>query len=154
MSRWLLLLVFSLLSLSLQGQSLLGQEFIQAQHSAAKYLAQIEVHDADELKRLLLRAESLLDSGDFKAGTDTPVAFILHGPEARSLLNANYSKNKILVDLAARLSAFRVVEIKVCKTWMGGEGLDEEQLPPFIATVPFGPAETQRLMQEENYVYF
>ena len=58
------------------------------------------------------------------------------------------------MDLAARLSAFKVVDIKVCRTWMGGQRLDESQLPPFVATVPFGPAEEKRLMEEENYVYF
>jgi hypothetical protein len=105
MSRWFLFLVLPFCSFFLQ-----GQDFIRAQQSPVKYLAQIEVHDADELTRLLLRAESLLDVGNFKVGMDTPVAFILHGPEAKSLLSMNYVKNKSLVDLAARLSAFQVVE--------------------------------------------
>jgi intracellular sulfur oxidation DsrE/DsrF family protein len=133
-----------------------AQTFIpaQAQDSSAKYLAQIEVHTSKELYSLLSRAESLFDSGKFKAGVDTPVAFVLHGPEAESLLRVNYTDNKALVDLAARLTAFEVVDIKVCKTWMGGEGLDDSQLPPFIATVPLGPAEERRLMNEEDYVYF
>ncbi|MEE8057720.1 MAG: hypothetical protein V3T17_07800 [Pseudomonadales bacterium] len=119
-----------------------------------RYLARIEVHTIAELNKLLTRAEQLFNSGNFNPGIDTPVAFILHGSEARSLLTPHYLQNKELVDLAARLSAFKVVEIKVCKTWMEGQSLDEELLPPFIATVPFGPAEERRLMQKQHYVYF
>ena len=108
----------------------------------------------DELNGLLLRAESLFDSGDLKPGVDAPVAFVLHGAEAKLLLSKNYQANKPLVDLAARLSAFKVVNIKVCRTWMGGEGIKQSQLPPFISTVRFGTEEEQRLMKQENYVYF
>ena len=87
-------------------------------------------------------------------GEDAPIAFVLHGPEAESLFASHYAENKALVNLAARLTAFKVVDIKVCETWMGSRRLDSTQLPPFIGTVPFGPAEEKRLLKQERYVYF
>lgn len=130
--------------------------FVDAQEVSAPagYLARIELHSAEELNGALMRAEELFATDRFKAGTDAPVVFVLHGPEARTLLNKEYKLNKSLVDLAARLSAFQIVDVRVCKTWMGGEGLDENQLPPFIDTVPYGPEEKRRLLNDEKYVYF
>ena len=119
-----------------------------------KFLAQIELSTFDELNRLLKRSEQLFNKGDLKPGRDTPVAFVLHGPEARLLLQNHYFDNQQLVDLAAKLSAFQVVDIRVCETWMGNQKIDQSQLPPFIGTVPFGPAETRRLLEQEAYVYF
>jgi intracellular sulfur oxidation DsrE/DsrF family protein len=65
-----------------------------------------------------------------------------------------YQKNKHLVDLAARLTAFNVVDIRVCETRMGVLGQPVSSLVPFVSTVPFGPAEVDRLVNEEEYLYF
>lgn len=151
MRQWLVwgcIVLFPLLAVA--------QQYLPAQTDklSPRYLAQIEVHSTDELNHLLQRAELLFDAGKIRPGSDTPIAFILHGGEARSLINTNYRANKPLVDLAARLSAFEVVDIKVCETWLGGAGLDQSQLPPFIGTVPFGPAEQQRLLEQQDYVNF
>jgi intracellular sulfur oxidation DsrE/DsrF family protein len=147
--RWFLLLFVCLTSATLQ-----AQQFIPAGELPSRYLAQIEVHSSDELTRLLHRAEQLFDGGQLTSGKDSPIAFVLHGREANLLLKANYQANKPLVDLAARLSAFKVIDIRVCSSWMGGEGLDVGQLPPFVDTVPSGPVEEQRLLDEQGYVYF
>lgn len=125
---------------------------VQEQHP--KYVARIEVHTAEELDQLLNRAEQLFDTGGFEPGKDVPIAFVLHGPEAKTLLKKNYQANKSLVDRVARLSAFNVVDVKVCRTWMGGESIGLEQLPPFIMTIPFGPDELDRLTERAGYVYF
>ena len=146
-----------LVLVSVFAANVLAQTVVPAQlhvDSSPRLLAQIEVHSAEELKQLLVRAQQLFETGSFNAGDDAPIAFILHGKEAQALLRPNYQNNKSLVDLTARLSAFRVVDVKVCKTWMGSKGLDESQLPPFISTVPYGPDEERRLMQEQGYVYF
>lgn len=124
------------------------------QERGPKYVARIEVHTAEELDQLLNRAEQLFDSGGFESGKDVPIAFVLHGPEAKTLLKQNYQANKLLVDRVARLSAFNVVDVKVCRTWLGGESIGLDQLPPFIMTIPFGPAELDRLIEQEGYVYF
>lgn len=146
------LLLLGLFTFTISG--LQAQSPITAQQQVSSYLALIEVNTKAELNALLQRSEQLFSAGKFRAGSDVPVAFILHGPEAEALLVGNYQENKELVDLAARLSAFKIVDIKVCKTWMGEKGLDESLLPPFIGTVPNGVAEKERLMERGGYVYF
>jgi intracellular sulfur oxidation DsrE/DsrF family protein len=119
-----------------------------------QYLAAIELHTAEELRQVLQRAEELLSDGALMIDDPVPVTFVLHGPEVRILLRQNYLANKPTVDLAASLSALGVVEIKACETWMGGNRIEVEELQPFVGTVPYGPAEARRLLQEENYLYF
>jgi len=70
------------------------------------------------------------------------------------LLRENYASHRATVDLAAKLSAFGIIELKVCETWMGGNRVSASQLPPFIGTVPYGPTERRRLIEEQGYVYF
>jgi intracellular sulfur oxidation DsrE/DsrF family protein len=119
-----------------------------------RHLAEIELHTADELHRLLLRAEQLLADGALALNDPAPVTFVLHGPEVRVLLRQNYLANKPTVDLAASLSALGVVEIKACETWMGGDGIAVEDLQSFVGTVAYGPAEVRRLLDEEHYLSF
>jgi len=102
----------------------------------------------------LLQAEQLLADGALMAGEPAPVTFVLHGPEVRILLRQNYLANKPVVDLAASLSALGVVDIKACETWMGGNHISVENLQPFVGTVPYGPAEQRRLLEEDSYLYF
>jgi intracellular sulfur oxidation DsrE/DsrF family protein len=125
----------------------------QAQQSP-RYLADIELHTEAELLEALQRSEHLMDEGVLGRNTSSPVRFVLHGPEARILLLQNYSQHKSTVDLAARLSAFGAVDIKVCETWMGGNRVNPSELPPFVGTVPYGPSEESRLRNEEGYIYF
>lgn len=115
-------------------------------------LARIELHTADELYQVLKRSDSLFALAE--AGESSPVVFILHGSEAKVFFRQNYSQNKPLVDLAAKLSAFNIVDIKVCKTWMGHHQLQADQLLPFVGTVDNGPAAEQELLLQRNYRYF
>lgn len=103
---------------------------------------------------MLRRAEKLLVDGVASREDAGSVTFLLHGPEVRILLRENYLANKEVVDLAASLSAMGVVDIKACQTWMGGNGVDETRLQPFVETVPYAPAELQRLVKEQSYIYF
>lgn len=134
--------------------SAIAMEVVPADKPSSRYIAHIQLHTSDELEKVLERADALLLGGQLHTGQHEPIVFVLHGPEADVFVQGNYIKNKKLVDLAARLTAFQVVDIRVCETWMGGEGVEKSQLPPFVTTVPFGPAETKRLMEEERYVYF
>lgn len=122
--------------------------------SAAHFIAEIRVHTAGELHKVLQRVEEAYQSSVENAQGIPPVVFLLHGAEARSLLRSNYASNKPLVDLAARLTAFELVDIKVCETWMGNQRLDKKKLQPFVGTVPFAPAEEKRLVEELGYHYF
>ncbi|MCX2983319.1 hypothetical protein EYC98_20865 [Halieaceae bacterium IMCC14734] len=121
---------------------------------ARRYLAEIELHTEAELFAALQRSQALFDSGTLALHSDQPVRLVLHGPEVFVLLLQNYQQHKQTVDLAAQLSAFGVVDVKVCETWMRGAKVNAAELPPFIGTVPFGPAEEKRLLDEEGYIWF
>ncbi len=127
-----------------------------AQQSAEqnRYLAEIVLHTEEEFRGVLQRAEELLLAGEVEQQGQPQVAFVLHGPEVYLLLKQNYRDHREVVDLAARLSALGVVDIKVCRTWMGGNSVREEELQPFVTTVPFALAETRRLLEEEGYIRF
>lgn len=147
---FLRLALFSILIILGPGQALAQLE----EGGPQRYIADIELHTADELQAALQRAEQLMLSGQLPLGSKIPVAFVLHGPEVRVLLRQNYLKNKATVDLAASLSALGVVEIKACETWMGGNRVMVEDLQPFVGTVPYGPDEVSRLIKAESYLYF
>jgi intracellular sulfur oxidation DsrE/DsrF family protein len=118
------------------------------------YLGTFELHTAAELRSLLLRAENLLLDGVMTQNSAARVTLLMHGPEVKVLLRDNYRANQGVVDLAARLSALGIVEIKACETWMGGNRVDVRDLQPFVETVPYGPAEARRLVAEESYLAF
>jgi intracellular sulfur oxidation DsrE/DsrF family protein len=130
-----------------------AQQAMYAQETSSRYLARIQLNTAAELMEVLERSEQLFVANNYQLQSP-PVSFILHGPEAKVFLASNYQNNKAIVDLAARLAAFNVVEIKVCETWMEGESLDAEQLLPFVGTVPYWEVEKRRLIEQEGYTYF
>ncbi len=121
---------------------------------APGYLAALELHTADELLAVLSRAEELLLDSTVAEGKPANVTLLMHGPEVHVLLRQNYARNRAVVDLAARLSALGVVDIRACQTWMGGNGIDEADLQPFVGTVPNAVVEARRLAREESYIDF
>ena len=131
-------------------EAVVSEEAIQP----SKLQANIELHTLEELKQLLVQAEMIAnDEAGSEYVTDKPISVVLHGEEINAFVRSNYRNNKALVDLAARLDAFNVIEVKVCKRWMGANGIVESQLPPFIEPVPFGLGERERL-QKAGYAYF
>ncbi len=118
---------------------------------ASKIQALIRLHSADELRTLLQRAEEISVSPDFSLAE--PVAIVLHGDEVRLFERRVYREHKELVDLAARLHAFNIVDLKVCQRYMASQSLQSNDLPPFLQAVPDGAAEVQRL-QLQGYASF
>ena len=118
------------------------------------FVADFELQSTEQFRETLRRAEQLMVKGVAPQDGEARVTFVLHGPVIRNLLRENYLENKELVDLAASLSALDVIEIKACQTWMGSHRVDEAQLQPFVGTVPYGAAEVERLVREEDYIYF
>ena len=110
------------------------------------------MHTIEELGVLLERAEQLAMKPR-PGGGDASVVLVLHGPEVEFFSIRNYDQYKEIVDLAARLDAFDVVDVKVCQTMMGEYGIGPEDIPSFIEQVPYGPDEIERLVRE-GYVYF
>ena len=89
----------------------------------------VEVEDSDVEARL-----SRLHGEDYDGGT---------GPDYREQV-----RRQMTIDRTALLDAFDVIEVKMCATWMRLNNLTDSDIPPFIETVPFGPAEIERLEQD------
>lgn len=120
--------------------------------SSDRYLAQVQAHTKSEIETLLDRAEGVV-SKVLQGEKVVPIEFVLHGEEVKLFFRRNYGSNKMLVDRAAKLDAFNVIDIKVCETWMRINDESLKELYPFIETVPLGPAEENRLV-EQGYLYF
>jgi len=112
----------------------------------------VSVHTIEGLRVLFDRAEELAMTPRPK-GEDASVVLVLHGPEVEFFAIKNYDKYKDIVDQAARLDAFDVVDVKICQTMMGVSGIERNDIPSFIELVPYGPGEVERLKQE-GYVAF
>ncbi len=116
------------------------------------YVARIRLHTPEELKAVFEKAEMLMAEGEKFPDFD-PITVILHGPELKVFSRKNYNTYKHIVELAARLEAFKVIDVRVCEVQMEREGIQAGDLPAFIDTVPYGPAEEQRLLNK-GYKYF
>jgi intracellular sulfur oxidation DsrE/DsrF family protein len=112
----------------------------------------VSVHSLDELKVLLDRAEEIATRPQSQ-GEPAGVVLVLHGPEVEFFAISNYPRYKDVVDQAARLDAFDVVDVKICQTMMERLGVERDDIPAFIEQVPYGPGEVERLVRE-GYVYF
>ncbi|RMG54810.1 MAG: hypothetical protein D6717_08995 [Gammaproteobacteria bacterium] len=102
----------------------------------------ISLHDEAELKDMLHHLDALQRAGLVEKA---PVAVVLHGPEIAFFTRKGYASHRELIDLAGRLDAAGVIEVKACRTRMRMMGVKEEDLPDFVETVPFGPGEILRL---------
>ena len=120
--------------------------------SAVRGVLDISVHTVEEMEILLGRAEELARRPQ-PAGRQDNVVLVLHGPEVEFFTIPNYDKYKDIVDRAAKLDAFEVVDVKICQTTMGSYEITPDDIPAFIEQVPYGPAEVERLVRE-GYVYF
>ena len=112
----------------------------------------VSVHTIEGLRVLFERAEELAMTPRPK-GENASVVLVLHGPEVEFFTIKNYDEYKDIVDQAARLDAFDVVDVKMCQTMVGEYGIEQKDIPSFIELVPYGPGEVERLKQE-GYVAF
>ena len=126
----------------------------QSQTESMNYLGRIELNDPEAVANALERAEDFY----FKQGKNvekySPVVLVIHGSEVGIFFKENYQRYQSIVDLAAKLTAFKVVDIRVCETSANNLGFDVKTLFPFVSTVPYGPAEVVRLIEVEKYIYF
>lgn len=151
--RWVRNTAYWVIMLSLAfATSLRAMEQESVQVSSG-YLARLTEHSPMGLENALKRAEMLFVDGQLVDGHE-PVTFVVHGPEVSVFFRDSYGEHRQLLDLAAKLTAFQVIDIRICETRMGVLGRDKSVLVPFVGTVPFGPAEEQRLLADEAYIYF
>ncbi|WP_430460460.1 DsrE family protein [Thalassolituus sp. LLYu03] len=124
---------------------------VQEAVAGSRYQAVLMLHTEQELRDFLSRADALAGQSNYQRGE--PVAVVLYGDEIGLFARTHYRENKALVDLAARLDAFNVVDLKVCQQWLGKSGLQAADLPSFLQPVDDGAAEIQRL-QQAGYASF
>ena len=127
--------------------------FIYEGDPPARVVLDISVHTLAGLKVLLDRAEELATRPQVQ-GEEASVVLVLHGPEVEYFSIRNYAQYKDIVDQAARLDAFDVVDVKICQTMMEARGIQRDDIPSFIEQVPLGPGEIERLVQQQGYVAF
>jgi intracellular sulfur oxidation DsrE/DsrF family protein len=142
--------------IALLGFSLAVGAYAESLHTGAAtprhFIAQIEAHTPHEISDILMRLDGILQSEE-GFPTSEPLALVLHGEEVRTFLRENYADNREIVDLAARLDAFNAIDIQVCETWLRGASITKSELPAFVDTVPYGPAQEKALI-EQGYEYF
>jgi uncharacterized protein len=119
--------------------------------ASPRYMFNVSLHTAEELRGMLARAEELAAQQPVLR-SETGIALVLHGPEIRLFTKQHYATNKALVDLAERLDKNGVIDITMCQTAMRELGVKETDVPPFITFVPYAPEEIKRL-QSEGFVY-
>lgn len=112
----------------------------------------ITVHSIEELEVLFERAEEIARHPRPVGGGDS-IVLVLHGPEVEFFAISNYDRYRSIVDRAARLDAFQVVDVKICQTMMDYYDIGQDDIPAFIEQVPDGAAEVERLTRE-GYIYF
>lgn len=110
----------------------------------------VSVHDPQAIKLLLGRLGTLTRQPNSQV-QPADIAIVLHGPELENFTIRNYAQNRDLVDLAAKLDAFQIIEAKASNTKLQALGLQPQDLPAFIEIVPFGPGEVERL-ENEGYL--
>jgi intracellular sulfur oxidation DsrE/DsrF family protein len=113
--------------------------------AAERVYLEVSPADREDLSALFTTLEESLEEG---IPMSDPVIIVLHGSEALPFTNAGYSENRQLVDRAARLDAYRLIDVKMCESWMSDNGVAPEEIPAFIETVPYAPEEIERLEAE------
>lgn len=107
-------------------------------------------YTATELLAFLERADEVagMSLAEFD---DLNIAVVLQGSNIAMFARQNYEYNKKLVDLAARLDALRVIDLKICQHDLYSFGFSAGDFPAFIDRIPQASAEMQRL---EDAGYF
>ncbi|HKK15282.1 MAG TPA: DsrE family protein [Gammaproteobacteria bacterium] len=115
-----------------------------------RYLFDISDHTIEEMESLLSRAREIseLNMDDY---SDLEIVMIIHGPDIDWFTRKNLERNHRLIDLAAKLDAFDIIDMKVCKKTMDNRGVKREEIPAFIESVPYAPDEIKRL-NEAGYI--
>jgi intracellular sulfur oxidation DsrE/DsrF family protein len=111
------------------------------------YLFDVSNHSMAELEALLGRAEEITQatSGDYD---HLEIVMVLHGPDIEWFTQDNFENNKQLVELAARLDSYEIIDLKVCETTMKKQGIEREDIPAFIESVPYAPDFMKRLVRK------
>jgi uncharacterized protein len=111
------------------------------------YVFDVSNHSIDEFQALLTRAEEVSQAHPDDFG-DLKIVMVIHGPDIDWFTQQNYEHNRQLIDLAARLDAYDIIDMKVCEQTMSARGVIREDIPSFIESVPYGPAEIEHRLRD------
>ena len=121
----------------------------QEDRSSDGFVFSVTVNSPEQLDVVLNRAEDLREL--FNPDEHSKIAIVLHGEELQLFQKDNYSRYMSVVDRARLLDQDQIIDIKACQTMMQALQIDQSELPSFIEQVPLGPAEIERLQEEEGY---
>lgn len=110
----------------------------------SQYVLDVAEHSREELLAMLERADELATVAT-EQFDGLEIALVLHGPDIEWFAKKNYEEHKKLVDLAAKLDALEVIDLKVCQQSIQKYGYLEDDIPAFIDRVPYAPDELRRL---------
>ena len=111
------------------------------------YLFDVSDQNSGQIKELLNRAEQLSGSAPLEQSS-TNIVMVIHGPNVVLFDQKNYQKNKELVDLAARLEAFNIIDFKICQTAATMRGIESNSFHSFLEVIPIAPTEINRLVKK------
>ena len=114
------------------------------------YLFDVTEHTIEELQDLLERIAEVTEASP-EAFNQLKIVMVLHGPDIDLFTQKNYEVNKSVVDLAAKLDAFDIVDMKVCETAINNLGFNRNDIPAFIESVPYAP-DTIRNLKQQGYI--
>lgn len=120
---------------------------VQIEIGNTRYLFVLADHSTEDLKALLTRADEIAQTSLDHFG-NLEIELVIHGPTVEMFTQKNYPKNKELIDLAAKLDAFNVIDLKICEKSLASRGLSRDDIPAFIESVPYAPDEIKRLTQD------
>lgn len=103
---------------------------------------EVSPQNPGDLVRLLDAVEASFDE---ELVHREPVVVVLHGEEAKLFTRQTYDLNRSLVDRAALLDAYKLIDMRMCETWMSRNNIQKSDLLPFIDTVPYAPEEIDKL---------
>lgn len=111
------------------------------------YLFDVSDHSIEELKALLIRAEEISEKNkkDFEK---FKIIMVLHGRDINWFTHQNYETNRELINMAAELDKKNIIDMKACKITMRILRIKSNEIPEFIETVPYGPAEINKVKHE------
>ena len=73
------------------------------------------------------------------------VAPATYRPRVEMFTEDNGENNKEWIGVAAKLDAFKVIDLKICEMSMSNMGINRKQVPRFIISISFAPDEIERL---------
>ena len=111
------------------------------------YLFDLSEHSIEEMYALLNRAAEVA-AADPNNFADVKVVMVLHGPDIDWFTSRNLPVNRELIELAARLDEYEIIDMKICEATMLSRGINRNEIPDFIESVTHAETEINTLTRQ------